>query len=80
MQHLSQRAAGTLTVTIIILLNLYYLPNERLVFLTASSAGELHLGLHLMSFTPWKCLFKAVLSAHGEFKQESSSFSSNFWK
>ena len=33
-----------------------------------------------MSFTPWKCLFKAVLSAHGEFKQESSSFSSSFWK
>lgn len=52
----------------------------ELVLPTAPVAGELHLGLHLMSFTPWKCLFKAVLSAHGEFKQESSSFSSNFWK
>ena len=59
---------------------LFCLKKSELIFWKASSTGQLHLGLHFMSFTPWKCLFKAVLSAHGEFKQESSSFSSSFWK
>lgn len=40
--------------------------------------AELHLGPHLMSFTPWNCLFRAWLSAHSAFRNESSSSSSSF--
>ena len=42
---------------------LFCLKKGELIFWKASSTGQLHLGLHFMSFTPWKCLFKAVLSA-----------------
>lgn len=40
--------------------------------------AELHLGPHLMSLTPWNCLFRAWLSAHSAFRKESSSSSSSF--
>lgn len=40
--------------------------------------AELHLGPHLMSLTPWNCLFRAWLSAHSAFRNESSSSSSSF--
>lgn len=75
LQHLSQRAVSIplalVTATIAILPREASRRPRKLRF---------HLGLHFMSFTPWKCLFSAVLSAHGEFKQASSSSSSSLWK
>ena len=40
---------------------LFCLRKGELIFWKASSMGQLNLGLYFMSFTPWKCLFKAVL-------------------
>lgn len=44
----------------------------------SKECAELHRGPHLMSLTPWNCLFRAWLSAHSAARKESSSSSSSF--